>query len=142
MRRRTLNRLLLVGALLAPSAGAEPPGPATLVAELSCRPEAAPGRVLCELKYQTPSGARLVWVDALVTRAPDFVRPLRSRLGPERFGSAGTGERRLSLAFVASQNGVGLVSVRARGVVCRGSGPAERCHPASHDVQAEIRVGS
>jgi hypothetical protein len=142
MRRPTLNSLLLAGALLSPSAGAQPAGPVSLVIELSCRPEAAPGRVLCELKYHAPSGARLVWVDALVTRAPDFVRPLRSRLGPERFGSAGTGERRLSLAFVASQNGVGLVSVRARGVVCRGSGRAERCHPESHDVQAEIRVGS
>jgi hypothetical protein len=98
--------------------------------------------VLCELKYQAPSAARLVWVDALVTRSPDFVKPLRSRLGPERFGAAGSGERRLNLAFVASQNGVGVVTVRARGVVCRGSGPAESCRPEAHDVQAEIRVGS
>ncbi|HKY35939.1 MAG TPA: hypothetical protein VJN18_08375 [Polyangiaceae bacterium] len=132
--------LLLVGSLLAPSAVAtEPRG---FVTALSCRPEAAPGRVLCELTYQAPSGARLVWVDALVTRAPDFVRPLRSRLGPGRFGAAGSGERRLSLAFVAGQNGVGLVTVRARGVVCRGSGPAESCRPEGHDVQTEIRVGS
>jgi hypothetical protein len=139
MRRRTLNSWLLAGVLLSASAGAEP---ADLFAQLSCRPEAAPGRVLCELKYQAPSGARLVWVDALVTQAPDFARPLRSRLGPERFGTAGAAERRLGLAFMATQNGVGLVTVRARGVVCRGSGQAESCRPQSQDLQAEIRVGS
>jgi hypothetical protein len=139
MRRRTQNSWLLAGLLLGASAEAEP---AALGAQLSCRPEAAPGRVLCELKYQAPSGSRLVWVDALVTRTPDFVKPLRSRLGPERFGAAGSGERRLSLAFVANQNGVGIVAVRARGVVCRGSGQTESCRPQTRHVQAEIRVGS
>jgi hypothetical protein len=111
-------------------------------AELSCRPEAAPGRVLCELRYRAPVGERLVWADALVTRAPDFAKPLRSRLSPERFGVAGAGERKLSLAFVASHPGVGLVTVRARGVLCQGQGPTESCRPQSRDVEAEIRAGS
>jgi hypothetical protein len=132
--------LLLASALLASSASAtEPSG---LVAELSCRPEAGPGRVLCELKCHAPAGTRLVWADALVTRTPDFVKPLRSRLSPERFGAAGSGERKLSLAFVASQNGVGQVLVRARGVICRGQGSTESCRPETRDIQAEIRVGS
>jgi len=111
-------------------------------AELGCRPEAAPGRVLCELKYVAVSGARLVWADALVTAAPEFVRPLRARVTPERFVDAGSAARKLNLAFVATKSGTGQVTVRARAVVCRGQGGAERCRPEAHDVRAEIRVGS
>jgi hypothetical protein len=111
-------------------------------AELVCRAEAAPGRVLCELKYLAKPGARLVWADALVTAAPEFVRPLRARVTPERFKGAGSTERKLSLAFVAAKAGVGQVVVRARVVVCRGEGEAERCRPAFQDARAEIRVGS
>ena len=121
------------------SASADAPG---MKAELSCRAEAAPGRVLCELKYRASSGARLVWADALVTAAPDFVRPLRSRVTPERFAAAGSAERKLTLAFVAAKSGTGKVTVRARAVVCRGLGEQERCRPESQDAQAEIRVGN
>ena len=110
-------------------------------AELTCRREAAPGRVLCELKYVAASGARLVWADALVTSAPEFVRPLRARVTPERFKGAGSGERKLSLAFVAAKAGVGQVVVKARAVVCRGEGDRESCRPESSDTRAEIRVG-
>jgi hypothetical protein len=110
-------------------------------AQLSCRPEAAPGRVLCELNYRASAGARLVWADALVTAAPEFVRPLRSRVAPERFKEAGTSERKLNLAFVAAESGTGEVAVRARAVVCRGAGEQERCRPESQDARAEIRVG-
>lgn len=132
--------LLLCSLTLAlPVAADEPPG---VKAELGCRPEAAPGRVLCELRVTAQPGARLDWADALVTAAPPFVRPLRSRVSPGRFGGAGTTERKLSLALVASEGGVGLVTVRCRAVVCRGQGAAERCRPELHDVQAEVRVGS
>lgn len=110
-------------------------------AELVCRPEAAPGRVLCELKFVAQPGARLVWADALVTSAPEFVRPLRARTPPERFKGAGASERKLSLGFVAAQAGVGRVMVKARAVVCLGEGQQERCRPESHDVSAEVRVG-
>lgn len=115
---------------------------AEMRAELSCRAEAAPGRVLCELKYAAVEGARLTWADALVTATPAFVKPLRSRVTPERSLDAQLSTRKLSLAFVAAQSGVGQVTVRARAVVCRGTGSGERCHPEAHDVQAEIRVGS
>jgi len=138
--RSTPWPLLLASMLLASSAFATQPS--GLVAQLSCRPEAAPGRVLCELKFQSPAGARLVWADALVTRTPDFVRPLRSRISPERFGAAGSGERKLSLAFVASRNGVGQVTVRARAVICRGQAATESCRPETREIEAEIRVGS
>jgi hypothetical protein len=133
-------RSLACALLLTIPAGAEEPAGAK--ADLACRPEAAPGRVLCELRVTALPGARLDWADALVTAAPPFVRPLRSRVSPERFAGAGATERKLSLALVASENGVGLLTVRARAVVCRGQGQAERCRPEQHDVQAEVRVGS
>lgn len=123
---------------LAAAAGAAEP---SVKAELVCRAEAAPGRVLCELSYAARPGARLVWADALVTEAPEFVRPLRARLTPERFKEAGAAERKLTLAFVAAKPGVGLVVVKARVVVCRGEGADERCQPESHDARAQIRVG-
>jgi hypothetical protein len=131
-----LSALLLLGAL---PARAEAPG---LTAQLSCRPEAAPGRVLCELSYRAPPGTRLVWADALVTASPEFARPLRARVTPERYREVAPGERKLSLAFVAAKAGTGQVTVRARAVVCRGAGGSERCQPESRDVQAELRVGS
>ena len=136
MRAWRFGLALLV---LTTAAGADEP---VLRGELSCRPEPAPGRVLCELKYAVGGGARLVWADALVTAAPDFARPLRSRVTPERFAQASGAERKLSLAFVASKLGVGKITVRARAVLCQGEGAGERCRPHSEDLQAEIRVGS
>jgi len=138
-RARSRAGWLLASSLLTAPVGAAEP---VLRAELTCRPEAAPGRVLCELKYAVAPGSRLAWADALVTAAPDFAKPLRSRVAPERFGQASATERKLSLAFVASRAGVGRVVVRARAVVCQGQGTAERCRPRAEDVHAEIRVGS
>jgi hypothetical protein len=130
----------LCALLFAVPGAAEAPG---MKAELSCRTEAAPGRVLCELKYTAKAGARLVWADALVTSAPEFVKPLRARIPPERFKGAGAaaGERKLILAFVAAKAGVGQVVVKARAVVCRGEGERESCRPETQDVRTEIRVG-
>lgn len=131
--------LAVAGLVLATNVAAEP---TDMSASLACRPEAAPGRVLCELTCKAASGGRLVWADALVTEAPAFARPLRARVSPERFGGAQQSQRKLALGFVASQTGVGMVSVRARAVVCRGEGAQERCRPELRDVTAEIRVGS
>jgi hypothetical protein len=83
----------------------------------------------------------LVWADALVTSTPGFAKPLRARIPPDRFKGTGTGERKLTLAFVAAKAGVGEVVVKARAVVCRGAGERESCRPESQDTRAEIRVG-
>jgi hypothetical protein len=132
----------LAFASILPSLNAFATEPPSVMAQLTCRPEAAPGRVLCELKYRAAPGTRLVWADALVTKTPDFVRPLRSRVSPQRFADDTPGERKLSLGFVASYAGVGQISVQARAVVCRGAGQAESCRPESQQMAAEIRVGS
>lgn len=139
MRRRTSSSLLLGLCVLTPEVAAETPD---MDVQLTCRPEAAPGRVLCELSFRAAPETRLTWADALVTASPDFARPLRARITPERFKEASATERKLSLAFVATRGGVGSVTVRARAVVCRGRGDGERCLPESRDVSAELRVGS
>jgi len=111
-------------------------------AELSCRPEAAPGRVICELACSAHPGLRLVWLDALVTRTPDFVKPLRSRIAAPRAVGASPAERRLSFALVATRGGPGELAVTARLVLCRGRGQDERCFVESHGTAATLRVGS
>ncbi len=144
MRRRTwanrISQAVLLGVCATSTPGvADAP---TLEASLSCRPEAAPGRVLCELVFSAPRGGELVWVDALVTQAPAFAPPLRSRVAAERFARSGAAAHTLGLAFVASAAGVGQVSVSARGVACRGTGEQRQCRPAQRLLTGELRVGS
>jgi hypothetical protein len=142
MRRPTWSErlaLALVATATATATHAEPP---QLAAELSCRPEAAPGRVLCELRFSAPPSARIVWADALVTEAPAFAPPLRARVSPGRFSDAAGTEPKLSLAFVATAPGRGRLAVLARAVVCRGSGERERCRSQTRALSAELRVGS
>jgi hypothetical protein len=141
MHLRTFSRAGLITAafgLSSPLAASE----RSVQAALACRAEAAPGRVLCELTFVAKAGTRLTWVDALVTGSPEFARPLRARVTPERFAAAGAGERKLSLAFVATSAGRGQVTVKARSVVCRGPDERAQCWPEADDVVAEIRVGS
>jgi hypothetical protein len=132
--------LALCASVAAPedARGEEPP---SVSFELSCRPEAAIGRVLCEARYRVEPGVRLAWADALVTHAPEQSRPLRARVAPERFKESSVTERKVTLAFVASATGVGEVRVRARAVACRGSGDDESCVPSSKELRAEVRVG-
>ncbi|MDF3070885.1 MAG: hypothetical protein K0R38_6486 [Polyangiaceae bacterium] len=142
MRRRTSGSSVAVAVVVLGWAGPSTASPEAVQAELTCRPEAAPGRVLCELRYRAAAGHRLVWADAIVTRAPEFARPLRGRVTPERFKEAGLTERKLSLAFVATTSGVDKVTVLARAVACRGEGEQESCRPAREELTAELRVGS
>jgi hypothetical protein len=90
--------------------------PESIAAELGCEQETSSGRFVCRVDYRTTSGARLVWADALVTAAPPFVRPLRSRAvaAVERDGATA----RAGIALVPSSGGTGPITVRARVVVC------------------------
>jgi len=110
--------------------------------ELSCHPEAAPGRVICEVACNAAPGLRLAWLDALVTHAPDFVKPLRSRVSAPRALDAASGQRKLSLAVVAMRGGMGELGVTIRLVLCRGRGAEERCFVERRPVAATVRVGS
>lgn len=131
--------LLLCGfGLTASSARAED---GALSATLSCRPQASPGRVLCEVELDVASG-RLPWADALVTAAPPFVRPLRSRVGPRQATLRQVRRIRLPVALVATTSGHGRLQVRARAVVCRESlDGTELCLPATRLLSTTVHVG-
>ena len=111
-----------------------------LQAELVCQKVPGPGRVLCELTSHV-AGARLVWSDALVVRAPSFARPLRSRVLAELGGAAAPGVARAKLALVASAVGQGKLEVLARGVVCRGGSAGESCSTRTVTVTALVSAG-
>ena len=116
--------------------------PAPADARLSCRREATPGRVLCELELEVASG-RLVWGDALVVRSPAFARPLRARVGPNNAAASSLRRLRLPLALAATSAGQGQLAVRARLVHCRSEpSGAQLCVPQVRDVTAVIEVGA
>ena len=109
---------------------------APFTAELSCQPEADSGRIVCKVDYRSQA-ARIVWADAVVTVAPPFVRPLRSRAAAtvvQDGTRAGTG-----IALVSSARGSGRVSVRARAVICeRDATDAGHCQPYERELGAEL----
>ncbi len=110
-----------------------------LEATAHCEPAPGPGRVLCEVSAKPGSG-RLVWSDVLVVRAPEFARPLRSRvllvLGSSPEAAAA------KLALVATQAGQGKLELLVRGVICRASDAgAQGCKTVSQPVNAVLEVG-
>jgi hypothetical protein len=110
-------------------------------ASLSCEPAAGPGRILCELRARATQG-KLVWSDALVVRAPGFVRPLRSRLVAQLGTPAASGGAWAKLALVASEAGEGKLELLARGVICQDGPAGESCTPVLAPVTVEIHVSS
>ncbi len=110
--------LVLLATLTANAAAADSP---VLAAELECQRASRPGRILCELSTRAQSG-KLVWSDALVVRAPEFARPLRSRFVAQ-LDPSGAASASAKLALVAASAGQGKLELLARAVVCRaGSG--------------------
>lgn len=111
-------------------------GAPQLAARLSCRPEASPGRVYCEVELEVASG-RLSWVDALVRSSPRFARPLRARVGMRQATSRSDRRVRLPVVLVATDDGKGELAVQARAVVCSG----KLCTSAAQMTRAAVQVG-
>jgi hypothetical protein len=108
----------------------------------SCERKATKGRVLCDVDLEAADG-RIAWADAVVTGAPAFAPPLRSRVGMADARSRTERRVRLPVAFVATSQGRGIIAMRARAVLCRATpGAPETCRPAVRDVSAEIVVGA
>ncbi|HEY4158527.1 MAG TPA: hypothetical protein VGM29_10540 [Polyangiaceae bacterium] len=126
------------GALLFVTAsGAEEPA---LDARLACAPAARPGRVFCQLDLVAKNG-RVAWGDALVTEAPSFVRPLRSRV-QARSAENGAAMLVAKLALVATEAGSGSLAISARAVVCRAVVEREVCLPELVHLTTQVAVGS
>jgi hypothetical protein len=108
----------------------------------SCERRATKGRVLCDVDLEAAEG-RIAWADAVVTEAPAFAPPLRSRVGIADARSRTERRVRLPVAFVATAQGRGTIALRARAVLCRAApGAPETCRPTVRDVSAEIVVGT
>jgi hypothetical protein len=108
----------------------------------SCERRATKGRVLCDVDLEAAEG-RIAWADAVVTDAPAFAPPLRSRVGMTDARSRTERRIRLPLAFIATTQGRGTITMRARAVLCRAAaGAPETCRPTVRDVSAEIVVGA
>jgi hypothetical protein len=120
------------------SASAPAAEPATLSARLECQRAAAPGRILCQLDTRASAG-RLVWSDALVVRAPEFARPLRSRFVAQ-LDPSGAARASARLALVAAAAGQGTLELLARAVVCRRGPGGDWCAPEVSSVTATVQV--
>ena len=138
--RRGLGRALLGGLLLTPigpaSALAAPP---ELSVRLECQRRPTPGRVLCEAELELASGL-LRWADVLVVSAPEFARPLRSRVGPSALFMKTERRQRLQLALAATEPGQGTLKIRARAVFCPDA-TGRDCRALLHDTEARVAVG-
>jgi hypothetical protein len=127
----------LLGTALAASGAAAGVPPSVM---LNCERRPGKGRVLCEVEAEVVDG-RIAWADVVVLSTPDFVKPLRARVG-FRDASAHTDRRvRLPLALLATGFGDGRVSVKARAVVCRTVDGVEACIPETVVAEAVLRVG-
>ena len=127
----------------------EPSADHMLRVGLVCPQRDDPGRVVCDLSLSSSSVAQsLVWVDALVTRTPAFMEPLRSRVTTE-LPEQGSTTAKLAIAFVSRELGRAEFTVRARAVSCfRASAASEpgreapkSCTSHTRDITAEISVG-
>jgi hypothetical protein len=115
---------------------------APLDVSASCERKTTKGRVLCDVELES-TAARIAWADVIVTAAPVFAPPLRSRIALPDARARTEHRVRLPVALVATSLGRGTVSVRARAVLCRPqSGGSESCLSTTKDVSTEIIVGT
>jgi len=126
-------------ALAAPAAAPVAAAPRELSVRLECQRRPTPGRVLCEAELELASGV-LRWADVLVVAAPDFARPLRSRVGPNALFMKTERRQRLQLALAATQLGRGTLRVRARAVQCPDASGRD-CRALVHEAETTVSVG-
>ena len=111
--------------------------PTALDGGLECQPEGGSSRLVCNVTYRTSRG-RIVWADALVTRAPAFARPLRARVtaAVEPDGAAA----RAGIALVPSARGSGKLEVRARAVICAAKESTSACSPLERELSVALTL--
>jgi hypothetical protein len=105
-------------------------------ATLQCEHAAAPGRVRCDAELRTTRGA-VRWADVAVIETPDFVSPLKGRVGPRDATARETDLWRWGLGLVGRDRGEGDVVTRIRAVVCEG----DRCHAEESTASAHVVIG-
>jgi len=137
-RFRTSAGALLAALTLSAPATARAPA---LAAVLTCDPITGPGRVLCSVEVRGLRTARMAWADALVVAAPEFARPLRSRVAAPRLEPSSKSAR-IALALVATGEGRGTLRVRARAVLCQPRAGGELCWSEVQEPSVELAFPS
>jgi len=113
---------------------------AALSAGLTCESPLEPARIRCSLHISTGAETKVEWADALVVSAPSFALPLRARV-PARL-TAPNSEVDIPFGLVATSSGRGLLTVRARALVCGPRRPlAPRCRTVQREATLEVVVG-
>jgi hypothetical protein len=133
--RAAVGAVVLLGA--AAPVSAEP----AMTVTASCERKPAKGRVTCEVELEAVG--RIAWADVLVTAAPSFAPPLRSRVSMAEARVRTDKRVRIPVSLVATATGRGTVEMRGRATVCeRPEGAGETCRPVSSAVTAELVVGT
>lgn len=131
--------MALTAAGLPASAAGEPAEKPPIEASFGCQRQAGPGRLVCEVGLSSRQATRrFAWADVLVVVAPEFVRPLRSRVAAPAV-SSDADHLRVPLGFVALREGTGEIEVVARAVVCD-AGTDRGCRTFSRRLRALVRV--
>lgn len=109
-----------------------------LSARLACPTRAGAGRIVCQLTVTAPPGVVLRWADVLVVRAPEFARPLRSRVAAS-LPEEGAAETQIAVPLFATTENTGTLEVRARAVVCP-EDSTTRCLTRTRQVAGAVAV--
>jgi hypothetical protein len=138
MVNRRLAALVVGATLVSLSAESAPP---PLEVSASCEHRPAKGRVLCDVEVEV-AGGRIAWADVVVVAVPAFAAPLRSRVALADARTRTERRVRIPVAFIATGQGHGAVSLRGRAVVCTGAVGSESCSTRSATATAELLVGT
>lgn len=133
---------IALSALLVTRSGSADPKP-NVSASIECAPATEPGRLRCEVVARAAAPLVLRWGDVEIVSTPDFVTPLRGRIGPRDAVTREPETLRWALALVAKSRGSGDVHARVRLVACEsgGDGGAERCSPYVSEAVGRVLVG-
>ena len=106
---------------------------------MQCDRAGEPGRVRCSVEVRATEGLGISWVQVEIVGVPEFVVPLRGRLGPSEAASKEPSRWRFPLALASRRLGRGEVTARIRTVECNAD---KRCVTREAQVKTEMVVGS
>jgi hypothetical protein len=139
MQNRVLSLLLFAPCLVGAADGAD----RSIDVTATCEHKATKGRVICDVEIEAGGGS-VAWADVLVVDAPVFAPPLRSRVAAADARARTQRRVRIPVAFVATAQGRGIVTVRGRAVVCGNlvGGKPGSCGAVSKEAKTELVVGT
>lgn len=137
MRRIAYRCASVIAVVLGASGDARAEEP-KVEAMMLCDRAPEPGRVRCFVELRAPQDRTISWADVVIRTVPDFVTPLKGRLGQEDTTAKERERWRWAFGVVAKKAGQGELHAVVRLVSCEG----KACVPQTAEVKATITVGS